>query len=268
MKPLAECMIGPPNLTTLPGVRPLGDLLIPAGAAKAALIYDGTLNRAGIIETGVFSDYNRCNPPDTAALAIVAAQLRNPAKHGMGAGPIHAFTDWENGQTRADVVAAVRFLRTKLAPTALLSIGDYPFAWDPTDPAWDEAAALTTALTWDLYPWNNVGLGGLEAWLSAVDDAERKLRAWFPRRRKWVAWLTPTFAVYWQDKPEYAGIVHLDGQPVPLGWWRAVLERIKAGGWQPLMWWLGDDVGPVREHVDVFADVWGLSRTVPAVAVA
>jgi hypothetical protein len=264
MKPLAEVMIGPSNLTTLPGVRPLGDVLIPAGAAKAALIYDGTLNRAGIIETGVFDDRNRCNPPDPAALAIVAAQLRNPAKHGMGAGPVHAFTDWEDGQTQRAVVDAVRFLRSKLAPSALVSIGDFPFAWDPVDEEWDAAAALTTALSWGFYPWNVVVMGGLDAWLAEVDTAERKLRAWFPRRRKWVGWLTPTFQIAWQDKAEYAGIVHLDGQPVPLDWWRAVLERIKAGGWTAMCWGM-QPVDLVAEHLDVFADVWGL---MPPVVVA
>jgi hypothetical protein len=267
MKPLAETMIGPPNLTTLPGVRPLGDFLIPAGASKAALIYDGTLNRAGIIETGVFSDYNRCNPPDPAALGIVATQLRNPAKHGMGAGPIHVFTDWENGQAHADVVTAVRYLRTKLAASADVSIGDFPFGWDPADEDWDAAAGLTTALNWDLYPWNVVARGGLAAWMAEVDKAERKLRAWFPRRRKWVGWLTGTFQIYWQDHPEYLDLIHLDGQPVPLEWWRTVLERIKAGGWQPMLWGM-QPLELVGAHVDVFCEVFGLMRSVPSVEVA
>jgi hypothetical protein len=236
---------------------PISRSLLAAGAARCALIDEGALNRADILLTGRFADANRSNPPDPAALALCCRPLRNPARYGMGAGPVHALLHLETVDSLRQQADAARELRRNLAASADVSIGVFPSWYTPADPAWADAAAVVSALCWGFYPWNQVIRQGLAFWLGEIDAAEAKLRAWFPRRRRKVAYLTPCYQVWWQQDPQWADLVPLHDTPVPLAWWRAVLERLVAGGWETFIWGMSD-AGRVRGHLEVAAEVFGL----------
>jgi hypothetical protein len=239
---------------------PLGRALVPAGAAKCALLYDGTLNRASrMVDPIHWTDANRSNPVDPAAVAIFADAVRNPAKHGMGRGPIHVVTDLEGGQTLRQSVDAVNLLRAGLGKSAEVSIGDWPGLWPRDDEAWDDAARAATCPVFGFYPFNGVARGGLPYWLGMVDTAEGQMRAWLPRRRRRMAFVTPTFQIWWTDHPEYADLLPMQDVPVPLDWWRAVLLRLIAGGWECVCWGF-QDLTRVAAHLDVVCELWGMAR--------
>lgn len=261
-------MIGPPNLTTWPGVRPLGAVLIPAGAARVAVVKDGHLNRAKIIADPAATtgrDTNRSNPPDPAALAIVARAIRDRARNEIGPGAVHTILDLEGTprQTLRQQCEAVRELRKGLPKSAEVSIFEFPMAWSDKDEAFADAATLVTVPVWSLYPYNKTVREGLPAWLEGIAESERQMKRLFPRRRRKMCFTTPTFQIYWGETE----LMDWNDKPVPLDWWRAVLTRLIAGGWEVVLFGY-QDVGVVRGHLDVFRELFGLTREMPSVEVA
>lgn len=254
-------LLGQATFPHRPEDVPISRSLLAAGAARCALIDEGALNRAGLLDPATpYAEWNHCNPPEAAALALCCRPLRNPAKSGMGAGPVHALLHIETVDSLRQQADAARELRRNLAASADVSIGVFPQRYTPADPAWADAAAVVDALCWGFYPHNGVILKGLAYWLGEIETAEARLRAWFPRRRRKIAYLTPCFQVWWAD--QYPALAPLHDTPIPLAWWRAVLERLIVGGWEVFCWGMYD-AGRVRAHLDVACEVYGLRREVP-----
>lgn len=188
----------------------------------------------------------------------------------MGAGPIHALLHLETLPSLRDQVTAARTLRANLAASAAVSIGMFPGPYTPADEAWADAAAVVDAPCWGLYPHNGVIRNGLPYWLAMVDAAAAQLKAWFPRRRKWVAYLTHGYQVWGSDERENADIVDMNWRPVPIGAWEAVNVRARDRGFTPY-WWAPCPpyvAAEAAEHVAVFRRVWGLLDYEPPVVVA
>lgn len=230
--------------------RPVGTPLLAYGGARAVLLLEGELNRAGMAKPGSpFSDYDRSHPPDPAALASIAPLLK--------AGRPHTILHLETVPSLRELVTAAQVLRKHLARSALLSLGTFPGVYTPADEAWADAAAVVDCPCWNFYPWNEVARRGKDYWLGEVDAAGKQLKKWFPRRSRKIAYLTPTYQIWWADQPQYADLLPMQDKPVPLDWWRAVLEKLRDEGWQVLLWGF-QAAEAVAAHVLVVAEVFGL----------
>lgn len=264
MKPLANVL---PTYCRGDDVSLAADLPA-AGALSAMLLDERALNRYTKIRTPLaWRDDNNSNPPNAEALRVIASDvLRAPAKNGM-VGPVHAILHVEPVPLLRDHVTAARVLRDALPASTPVSIGVFPGIYTPADEAWADAAKLVDAPCYFVYPSNVVCRGGLPAWLDVIRGGAKKLKAWFPRRRKWIGFLTPGYQV-WGDDPE---ISPMAWTPTPIPMWEAAnVEMRDDGRWQPLFW---APAPPYRaelfaEHVDVFRRVWGLMQYEPPVVVA
>lgn len=256
-------LFGQVTLPHRPEDVPISRYLLAAGADRCAVLDEGAYNRAGILEGRGFSDYNRSNPPDPTAAPLLARPIRYPAKAGMGAGPVHALIILETVPTLGDLVDAARDLRANLAASAEVSIATFPSRFGPWDPAWAAAAEVVTSLVWGAYVWDaylRPG-GSLDDWFTDVAMAERKLREWFPRRRRKTMVVTPCYQIHFDDD-----LRHLHDTPLPLDFWRRMLVALKAAGWDVFIWGMYD-AGRVRGHMEVAAEVYGLRREMPGVEV-
>jgi hypothetical protein len=248
---------------------PIAVDLPAAGAASAMLIDEGALNRyTKILDPLHWTDDDESHPPSEVSLKTIAAKvLRAPAKNDM-IGPVHAILHVETLPVLRDHVTAAQVLRANLPKSTPVSIGVFPGTYSPADEAWADAEKVVDAPCLFLYPSNVVCRGGLDAWIKMIDDGAARLKALFPKRKKWIGYSTPGFQCW--TLPENADIAAMDWTPVPVGWWRTANEYMRAVGFTPLLW------GPCppynaadfTEHLKVFCDVWGLRRSEPSVELA
>jgi hypothetical protein len=260
MKPLAHI---------LPPYRrgddvPVGVDLPAAGAASAMLIDEGALNRfSKILDPLHWTDDDESHPPTEAALKAIATVLRAPAKNDMGASPVHAILHVETLDLLRQHVTAAQVLRKYLPKSTPISIGVFPGIYTPADEAWADAEKIVDAVCYFLYPSNDVIRGGVVAWRAMVDRAAAQLKAWFPKRRKWIGFICPFKQCWWKAAPENADIAAQDWEAVPIDWWEDVNEYVKRDSrWQLLLWGAcpPGDMASAVEHLAVFRRVWGLTR--------
>jgi hypothetical protein len=257
MKPLAHI---------LPPYRrgddvPVGVDLPATGAASAMLIDEGALNRfSKILDPLHWTDEDNSHPPAEAALRAIATVLRAPAKNDMGASPVHAIIHVETLLRLRDHVTAAHVLRKYLPKSTPVSIGMFPGPYTPADEAWADAAAMVDSPCYCVYPSNAVCRGGLPAWLDVIRGGAKQLKAWFPKRRKWIGFLTPGYQV-WGDDPEIAPMAWT---PTPIPMWEAANVEMRDVGFTPFFWAPSPpyDASLFVEHIKVFCGVWGLKQPV------
>jgi hypothetical protein len=275
------------NPTPIGGPIPCESLMISLGYRPCVIVYDGTLNRATMwdqlprqprsrIKGWSGTEQDNIDPPTERAVRAIAKLARDPSWFGDSGTPLRPIIfDIEGSKVINSTDPSLAARRTALkaeidAMTWAKAESGCPVAvyMGPPlsgDKFEDDLADLRKAFyakasfaIASLYDWDAMAETGGEYWfdLAAAEDA-RIARECPEFAHNKVAFVCPTWQIYWPQNLIHKENAKLADKPIPLDVWKRQIDWLVAHDWDIFVWTGSLPPEPIKEHIAYVAKVAG-----------